>query len=188
MQNYWGLWCRSTGCVGVTTDQAPASQEWLGATTTAPQPLPQETQQYEETQDQIWQILLIRCYALLKIPAIQVHSRITNLCQFNYCKLHLLIEAMNKPEKQKILHRNKCIYKTLWSVNLEGQILSFACVNTRQQRALPFVSWLQDFLPDSLWGWCKQYKHAIPFTRKGKKNPNLCTTQRKHLIWWFIFK
>lgn len=33
------------------------------------------------------------CYALLKIVPIQIHSRITNLCQFNYHKLHLLVET-----------------------------------------------------------------------------------------------
>lgn len=46
---------------------------------------------------------------------------------------------------------------------------------------------LTDFLPDSLWGWCKQHKHTT-LSPGRKKNPNSCTTQRKHMICWFIFK
>lgn len=105
----------------------------------------------------------------VKIPAIQIHSRITNLGQFNYCKLHLLLETINKLEKERILHRNKHIYKILWSMNLEHQVLSFARVNTKQGRALPFVSCLQDFLPDYWWGWCKQHRQTTLSPGRKKK-------------------
>lgn len=92
-------------------------------------------------------------------------------------------ETINKLEKERILHRNKCIYKIFWSVNLEGQILSFACVNTRQQRALPFCVLAARILAWLFMGLVQTKQTNHPFARK-KENIQIYAQPRESIGFW----